>query len=564
MNPLLRLSTAALLLATLAPAAAPPVGRPGGFHLADFRPHADGRTDDSPALARCFEAARRAGATIVIPPGDYAVSGTPVVPLTSHTRVVADGARFHLPARLGDRARVVLFAGRDVSDFAWRGGHFQGHCFDPSRAENRWEPNVSTRVLVFTTSPGGRSDNLTFRGLSSDRIAGAVIDVEGSPQPGSESAVRTYASNVTVEGCTLHDTGKFMWDYGYLWQITVWPEEHTPAERALAARYFRTDLVRGPLRLDAGDDRVRFDNRHRPLPLSRGDAPAGALCFFGDRLPANLVRGRQYFVVASSADHVQIAERPGGPPIRFAAGAGPGVRLIHDLFQAHLALYAPTGAAPGKGGVDIRCARTVRISGCRLGALGDTMHVQRCRDVVFTGNHITGSRMGAFFLAEYCQGATVVGNVVDGTNGSRVMSVEKSARDVTIVGNLFRNGGRGSWINQPHNLILQGNLFLDNTTKGERNPRRGRRSFLTGDYERYAELYFTTHEPGGRYGNVVLRDNLFVTGAAAADAVTFAAGGEGLLVSGNLFRGPRRTLRVAPGCKDVTLRDNVGLTDPPP
>ena len=105
------------------------------------------------------------------------------------------------------------------------------------------------------------------------------------------------------------------------------------------------------------------------------------------------------------------------------------------------------------------------------------MHIQKCRDVVFANNHILGSRMGAFFLAEYCTNATVTGNTVDGTNGSRVMSVEKSCADVTITGNTFRGGGRGSWINQPTNFVLADNVFVNNTTKCERDPKRGRRSF---------------------------------------------------------------------------------------
>ena len=47
-------------------------------------------------------------------------------------------------------------------------------------------------------------------------------------------------------------SGKFMWDYGYLCQITVWPDDYTPAERAMATKYFRNDLVRGSLRIADG------------------------------------------------------------------------------------------------------------------------------------------------------------------------------------------------------------------------------------------------------------------------------------------------------------------------
>jgi phosphoribosylanthranilate isomerase len=45
--------------------------------------------------------------------------------------------------------------------------------------------------------------------------------------------------------------------------------------------------------------------------------------------------------------------------------------------------------------------------------------------------------MGAFFIAQFCKNVTVSCNTVLGTNGSRVMSVEKSTEDITIVG-VFR------------------------------------------------------------------------------------------------------------------------------
>jgi hypothetical protein len=214
-----------------------------------------------------------------------------------------------------------------------------------------------------------------------------VITVLGGGKKGNEREVETFARNVTVENCTLEWSGKFMWDYGYLWQITVWPEDYNEAERALAAKYFLHDLVRG----------------------------------------------------------------------------------------------------------------------CRLSALGDTMHIQKSHSIVFANNHITGSRVGAFFLAEYCKDATITGNTVDGTNGSRVVSVEKSCEDVTIVGNTFRNGGRGSWINQPRNFVLAD------------------------------------------------------SGDNASHAITFAPVGDTILVTDNIFSGPVRDIPPSTGCERVMIRDNVGL-----
>ncbi len=529
------------------------------FSLASCHPPSNGTADATKAFAELFAAVEAAGGGhVTIPPGRYLLTGNEPIRLASHTHITADGAVFLLPETLGDQARVVLFAGENIRDFSWHGGDFRGRCFDPAAESNTWEPSVNTRAILITTTPGGTTRGLRFRDITSAGMAGAVVTVLGAAKPGSASEVATYATDVTVENCTLIDSGKFMWDYGYLWQITVWPEEHTERERALAARYFPSSLVRSGIRCDDQDDRVTFDQAADPLPIATTAAPKDALVFFGDTLPANVIRGRQYFVVESEAGHIKVAESPGGQPIAFNGGFGPRAKLIHDHFRAFLALYAPVGSGPGQGAIDLVACEDVRVSGCRLSARGDTMHIQKCRTIVFEGNQIIGSRMGAFFLAEYCRNATITGNTVDGTNGSRVMSVEKSCADVTITGNTFRSGGRGSWINQPTNFVLANNVFVNNTTKCERDPRRGRKTFVTGDYESYPELYFTLHEADGRYGSVVVTGNVFATGPECGPAITFAPNGTGIIVRDNIMHGRGREVVVDPTCRDVHVHDNIG------
>lgn len=192
--------------------------------------------DDFTKLKDIFTSSVEHAGLVTIPPGDYELDGTKPLPLASHMTVTAYGARFHLPTKLGDKARVVLFAGNNVSDFRWFGGHFSGNVFDPSQPANSWEPNANTRAILITTSASERTENLTFRDITSDGVAGAVITVLGGEKKGSDREIETYARNVTIENCTLTRSGKFMWDYGYLWQITVWPESN----------YFRNDLIRGP------------------------------------------------------------------------------------------------------------------------------------------------------------------------------------------------------------------------------------------------------------------------------------------------------------------------------
>jgi hypothetical protein len=518
---------------------------------------------DVAPLRSGFETAK-AGDTIVIPPGEYHLDGAVPIPLMSDLTIIAEEVTFRLPERMGEKARAVLFQGQDVRNLTWRGGRFVGHVFDQSKADNTWEPNVNTRGILITTSPGGRTENLRFAGIQADGLAGAAITVLGAEQKGDERSVQTYARNIRITDCRLERTGKYMWDYGYLWQIMVCPEEYGAVEHGHAQRYFRHDLVRDGVRMEAGDDRVFFAN-DKPLPVSQVreglEVHRGyeSICFFGDSLPSNIVRGRQYFVVESTPAFIRIADQPLAEPIRFASSAGPNTRLITRLFDAYLALYSPAGAGPGKGAIDLVGCEDIEIRGNTLSALGDTMHIQKSRRIVFEGNRITGSRMGAFFLAEFCQHAQIIDNVVDGTNGSRVVSIEKSCQDVVVRGNVFRNGGRGSWINQPRHLTMEDNVFEHNTTKCEPDPRRGRRSFLTGGYEEYAEMYFTVYEPGGTYGDVVIRNNRFVSGPNARHAITFMPGGSGILIEGNRFEGPVRDIPAAEGCIGVDISGNTGF-----
>lgn len=519
--------------------------------------------DETRQLDKLFQQAK-AHSILTIPAGDYQLDGKSPIQLKSNLTVKADGARFILPQTLEDHAQLVLFRGENLQNFHWHGGHFEGNVFDPARSDNSWPPNANTRAIVITTTADGTTSNLSFCDISSNGLAGAAVTVLGAPKSGSEREIETYARNASIENCTLERSGKFMWDYGFLWQIIVWPEEFDAAHHAMAQQYFRHDLVRDNVRIEANDDRVFLQNQPQlPVSIKRDGAEADrgydSICFFGANLPKNLTKGRQYFVVESQPDFIRISETVAGPALKFDEGAGAETKLITNMFQSHLALYAPKGSGPGKGAFDLVGCKNVIVKGCRLSALGDTMHIQKCDGIVFQGNHIIGSRMGAFFLAEFCKNATITGNTVDGTNGSRVISVEKSCEDVVISGNTFRGGGRGSWINQPRNFVLSNNIFVNNTTKCQPDPRFGRRTFTTGNYEQYPELYFTTYEPNGLYRNVIIEGNVFISGPHAAHAITFAPGGETIQVVNDTFDGPVRTIREPIGCTQVAIHDNEGL-----
>lgn len=220
----------------------------------------------------------------------------------------------------------------------------------------------------------------------------------------------------------------------------------------------------------------------------------------------------------------------------------------------------PKGAGPGKGGIDVQMGKNVMVSGCRMHACGDAMHIAQSHDVVFSANQITGARMGAFFIAHYCRNVSITGNTVNGTGGSRVLSVETDTTNVTIVGNIFRNGGRGSWINQPHNIIIANNIFENNTIKCTPELGVGRLTYhKIGTFERYPEIYFTTSVPGAEYGPVVMRDNIFTLSAHASLAVAFRNGGRNVIFEGNVFRGEKKDIYVGPHCEMPRMEGNIGL-----
>lgn len=532
-------------------------GQPRNFNLQTYNPHRNGISDDSKAFTTMFAEVRLAGGgTVTIPPGKYYLSGEKTISLSSGTNVNAHGAEFYLPKVLGDQARIVLFHGTNITDFSWDGGHFQGYVFDHLNMQNSWEPNVNTRIFVINTSSGGRTDRLTFRDIHSDRISGAVINVEGYKL--SESEVGTFATNITIVNCVLKNSGKFMWDYGLLWQIMVFPEDYSTKHQQMAKKYYENALIHPTEPLKASEDRIFFNNIDPKT--QKFVAPKGEIiCLFNDKLPENITRGKRYYVLESTPQYIKIGETPEGNSITFKSKSGDDVKLITQLRRAFIR-FAPLGEGPGKGSIDLVGCKYTSVTGCKISALGDAMHIHSSHYNTFANNHITGARMGAFFLAEFCKNSTITGNIVDGTNGSRIMTIEKSNEDVVVTGNTFRNGGRGSWINQPKNLIITNNIFINNTTKGEKDPWRGRRDYKTGSWQEFAEIYFTTWEEGASYGPVILKDNIFVTGQEAAAAIQFEKNGQEIFVEGNIFKGGTGDIFLDKSDTTIFIKENYGAS----
>ena len=90
--------------------------------------------DDTSRIRELLASTGSGGGVITIPPGDYRLDGAEPLVLSSNTTILAHGARFHLPKTLPDRAKVVVFTGQDVANFAWHGGEFLGQCFRSNAA----------------------------------------------------------------------------------------------------------------------------------------------------------------------------------------------------------------------------------------------------------------------------------------------------------------------------------------------------------------------------------------------------------------------------------------------
>ena len=509
----------------------------------------DGKTCEE-AFTACFAAAERLRLPVklIIPPSEYHLSALEPIRLFSGLHIVAEGAEFFFPESMEEPVHRDMFSGTDVCDFSWQGGRFHGHVYDVPPAIPKWRPDACSRGIAINTSANGRTSGLRFDGIDGVDCAGSVVSVYGH----SYGGVCNKASNIVVTNCNLDRCGKFMWDYGYLWERLAFAELFTAAEHDVAEQYFNMQNVSGDVRFNG--DYIEVEG----LPMLKPEAryPFDGICFFGDNIPPEIQKGRAYFIIGEKDGRITISDTPGGAPLKTTSSHG-GSRLFRNLFDIFHWAYAPQNQGPGKGGLDLICCRDVSVSGCSISANGDTMHIKESSDVVFCNNRIKGSRMGAFFLAFDCDHVTASGNVVNGTNGSRVLTVEKGCRDVVISDNVFYNGGRGCWFNNVESLVLKGNVFRDNVLKGV--PSCGRRSPFSGEFECYPELYFA-HACKG-YGNIVVSGNIMqATESNTEPTILFQEKGHDIVVENNIFRSGTRQVAVAEGI-DVNCHDNIGISE---
>jgi hypothetical protein len=59
----------------------------------------------------------------------------------------------------------------------------------------------------------------------------------------------------------------------------------------------------------------------------------------------------------------------------------------------------------------------------------------------------------------------------------------------------------------------------------------------------------------------MIRGNIFTSGSNAEHAIKFAPGGDTIVVTDNIFRGPVRDIDQSPGCDNVIVRGNFDAVE---
>lgn len=496
------------------------------FSVSDYL-HLAKEGDHTPAFQRCFAEAQEAGGSILIPPGDYLLLGT--VPLFSHLQIEATGARMHFSKTLPQH-RATMFYGEEIRDLSWHGGCFLGYVYDPTRGENLWEPHAES-VAIRIKGGGG----ISLSQVNGKDLAGCVFFAEGTEEAPLEDI---HLSEMHTENC-----GRFMWDYGYLWQRITYPEYHTKEEVANAYRYLPEEYYSAPLSVKNG----RLSSKRMPTAAPEDDT----VSFFGDGIPSPLKKGKFYYAEEGEGG-LLVREALDGDPILLPEGDYT-FQLFRGLYRSYHMMYAPKGGGVSKGGMDIRFAKGVFMKSCVLSASGDAMHFHHCHGGEISHCQLTGARMGAMFLSAGCSDFTVSHNRVEGGNCSRILTVESGGKNILIEDNLFTGGGRGTWIDTPQGITLRRNVFEHNTGKSTPNPKVGRLSPTEGEYEKYAEIYFTTRTQGAVFRDILMEENTVLTGEGCTAAVVCLSHGKGITLRNNRILGEAPYLYFSPECEDLTL-----------
>lgn len=186
------------------------------------------------------------------------------------------------------------------------------------------------------------------------------------------------------------------------------------------------------------------------------------------------------------------------------------------------------------------------VRDCYLdGSRSDGTHFKGCKNGQITDNQILNSQMGGFFL-EGCERVVAVGNIMR-NNGSRGCTIERDSLDCILSGNVVEHSGReGLWAPDVARIVVSNNIFREN---GQKDDEDKDSEIRINDMEQFVTVP----------AEILIQGNLIQSTAHCNGVIQVNAGvGEGIVVTGNRFTGPVRTLLIEEGVA-VDVAGNSGL-----
>ena len=532
----------------------------------------DGVTDDQAALKTLFHTLKnkRGTNTVIFSPKTYYLGcnwTNTLIEIPSHCTVHAYGASFLFPTNLpvpnpNEYAQQRLFQDVGVTNFAWRGGTFIGFAFDPYHVggykQNGWLPAQGVlpfRILSSTNLP---SSGLSFVDVSVIRNGSAFIYASGESQGffnSENSNVGTtdqYVDGVRIINCHFANCGSFWWGYGWLWQISTWATNYPSDLVEMADVYISSAYKYAGLATTSNSPIISLPPGASVPKTPLDGSDNYTVSFYGTNLPNEIVRGQHYYLrPGANQDGFSVSTTYSGTPINFASNVT-DIKMFYNLQQVYFGFAVPAGSGIN-GVIALFDCKNVDIFGNTISGLGDTTRIFRSRDVNIKGNFVNGTRMGGLFAQGYCSRLNIVGNIIDGGDGSLCLDLGALNSDVVIKGNTFTNGGRGCNLNASTNLVIEGNRFANNVNKGNRDWNRGIRNYYNGDWSLFNQISFLPYNGAG-FSNVVFEGNVVTNSSPPpANMMSLATNPDQFLLSNNLLWGSNQVVQIQGGASSLAL-----------
>jgi parallel beta-helix repeat protein len=186
------------------------------------------------------------------------------------------------------------------------------------------------------------------------------------------------------------------------------------------------------------------------------------------------------------------------------------------------------------------------VRGCYLdGSRSDGTHFMGCRNGQIADNQILNSTMGGFFL-EGCTRVVATDNIMR-KNGSRGCTIERDSVDCILSNNIVEHSGReGLWAPDVARIVVSNNIFREN---GQKDDADKDSEIRINDEARYTTVP----------ADILIQGNIFEPTAHSNSVIQVNAGvGTGIVIAGNTFTGPVRTIAIDEGVV-VAVDGNAGL-----